>query len=69
MPDFLQQLDLDYYRAARLLIARAQLEQLRKEHLELADIERRSKIPLGTSPLVNGGRLLLDASFQSDHGD
>ena len=31
MQDPLQQIDLDYYRAARLRIVRAELEQLRQE--------------------------------------
>ena len=43
MPDLLQQLDVDYYRAARLLIARAELEQLRQECSRSADIEGEAK--------------------------
>jgi hypothetical protein len=31
MQELLQQIDLDYYRSARLLIAHAELEQLRQE--------------------------------------
>jgi hypothetical protein len=48
--ELLQQIDLDYYRSAQLLIVRAELEQLRQGRSALADVERRSKIPLATSP-------------------
>jgi hypothetical protein len=44
MKDALQQIDPDYYRSAQLLIARADLEQLRRWR---ASIKRRSKIPHG----------------------
>jgi len=50
MQELLQQIDLDYYRSAQLLIVRAELEQLRQGRSALADVERRSNIPLGTSP-------------------
>jgi hypothetical protein len=40
MQELLQQIDVDYYRLARLLIVRAELEQLRQE---------RSEIPIDTS--------------------
>jgi hypothetical protein len=36
MQELLQQLDLDYYRSALLLIARAELERLRQERSEVA---------------------------------
>ncbi len=49
MKELLQQLDPDFYREARLHIAHIELEQLLRERKALADIERRSKIPLGTS--------------------
>jgi hypothetical protein len=49
MHDLLQELDPDFYREARLHLARIELEQLRRERAELADIERRCKIPLGSS--------------------
>jgi hypothetical protein len=50
MQELLQEIDVDYYRAARLLIVRAELEQLRLERAALADVERRSQIPLATPP-------------------
>ena len=50
MQELLQQIDLDYYRSAQLLIVRAELEQLRQGRSALADVERRSKIPLATPP-------------------
>jgi hypothetical protein len=40
MQELLQQIDVDYYRLARLLIVRAELDQLRQE---------RSEIPIDTS--------------------
>ena len=40
-------LDPDFYREARLHIARVQLAQLLREREAWVDIERRSKIPLG----------------------
>lgn len=48
MQEFLQEIDLDYYRSARLLLVHAELEELRQERLA-ADIQRRRKIPFGTS--------------------
>jgi hypothetical protein len=48
MPELLQKLDLDYYRSALLLVARAELERLRQERSTCADVERRSELPLGT---------------------
>jgi hypothetical protein len=48
MQDFLQQIDLDYYRSALLLVARADVERLREEHSISVDVEKRSKIPLST---------------------
>ena len=38
MQELLQQIDLDYYRMARLLMVRAELEHLRRERP--ADVER-----------------------------
>jgi DNA-directed RNA polymerase subunit K/omega len=49
MQDLLQKLDLDYYRLALLLAARAELERLRQERSTSVDVETRSKLPLGTS--------------------
>jgi hypothetical protein len=53
MQDLLRQLDPDYYRAALLLIARTELEQLRQERSACGRVERSSKVPLGTSPLTD----------------
>jgi hypothetical protein len=49
MQELLQELDLEYYRLALLLVARAELERLRKERLRYADAERPSNILLDTS--------------------
>jgi hypothetical protein len=49
MQELLEYIDPDYYRSARLLIARAELEQLRQGRSVFVDVERRSKIPLGMS--------------------
>jgi hypothetical protein len=44
MKKLLQQIDPDYYRSVQLLIAHAELRQLREWR---AGVKRRSKIPLG----------------------
>jgi hypothetical protein len=49
MQDLLQQLDLEYYRSALLLVARAELERLRQERSAVTDVERRAKTPFGAS--------------------
>lgn len=54
MQEPLQQLDLDYYRSALLLVARAELERLRPERSAGTDVERRSKSPFGASPTAGG---------------
>jgi hypothetical protein len=46
-----RELDPDFYRETRLRIVRVELEQLRQDRSAFADIERRSKIPLGISRL------------------
>jgi hypothetical protein len=48
--ELLQQIDLDYYRSAQLLIVRAELELLRQESAASADLEwrRRPRIDDGT---------------------
>jgi hypothetical protein len=48
MQELLHQIDSDYYRFARLLILRADLEQLHRRSA-LVDGDIRSKIPLGMS--------------------
>jgi hypothetical protein len=50
MHDLLQQLDLDYYRSALLLVARAEIERLQQERSAGTDVGRRSKSPFGASP-------------------
>jgi len=46
MRELLQELDPDFYREARLHIARVELKQLRRERSAFADIERRANISL-----------------------
>jgi hypothetical protein len=46
MKEPLQQIDPDYYRFVQLLIAEADIRQLRQWRV---DVQRRSKIPLGMS--------------------
>jgi hypothetical protein len=48
-PELPQQLDPEFYREALLHIARLAAERLLQERGTSADIESRSKIPLGTS--------------------
>jgi hypothetical protein len=50
MQDFLQKLDLDYYRSALLHIARTELERLRLERSAGNDLGKRSKLPFVASP-------------------
>jgi hypothetical protein len=40
--ELLQQIDLNYYRSAQLLIVHAELEQLRRESAATADFDRRT---------------------------
>jgi len=54
MQYLLQQLDLDYYRSALLLVARTELERLRQERSAGTDVERRSGTPFGASPAAGG---------------
>ena len=58
MQKLLQELDPDFYREARLHIARLELEQLRRERSAFADIERRAKIPLSR---YSGAQSIKDA--------
>ena len=46
MKELLQQIGPDYYRFVQLLIAQAELKQLRQWRI---DVKKRSKIPLGMS--------------------
>jgi hypothetical protein len=54
MPNLLQQLDLDYYPSALLLVARAELERLRRERSAGTDVERRSETPFSAIPAADG---------------
>jgi hypothetical protein len=59
MQELLQQIDLDFYRSARLLIVRAELAHLRQGPPS-AGFERQSKTALGgTSSLAESGRTSL----------
>jgi hypothetical protein len=49
MQELLQQIDPDYYHSARLLIVRAELEQLRQGRSVFVDAESRSETSLGMS--------------------
>jgi hypothetical protein len=45
MEELLQHIDLDYYRSAQLLIARAEIAELRRQTSALAHTEQQDKIP------------------------
>jgi hypothetical protein len=47
MQDLLQHIDHDYYRSAQLVIARAEIAQLRRQSSVLARSEQQCKIPAG----------------------
>jgi hypothetical protein len=68
MQELLQQLDLDYYRSALLLVARAELERLRPERPAGTDVERRSKSPFGASPTAGGAASPEVACAGSSYG-
>jgi len=55
MKELLRRIDSDYYRFVQLLIAHAELEQLRQWRV---DVQRRSKIPLGLSRALDSSRNL-----------
>jgi hypothetical protein len=59
MQELLQQIDPDYYRSARLLIVRAELEQLREGRSVFVDAESRSKTSLGMSQSTDSRSPLL----------
>ena len=59
MQDLLQQVDPDFYRSVRLLIVRAELEQLRRARSIFSDVEKRCKIPLGMARLPDSHQQLL----------
>jgi hypothetical protein len=49
MQDLLQYIDLDFYRSAQLLIARAEIAQLRRQSSALAHTEQQRQFPNGAS--------------------
>jgi hypothetical protein len=53
MQDLLQYIDLDYFRSAQLLIARAEIAQLRRQSSALARTEPQRKIHTGASRAVD----------------
>jgi hypothetical protein len=53
MQDVLKYIDVDYYRSAQLLIAHAEIEQLRRQSSALACTEQECKIPTGASRPVD----------------
>ncbi|MGO9933769.1 MAG: hypothetical protein ACLPV8_18420 [Steroidobacteraceae bacterium] len=61
MEDLLQLIDFDYYRSARLLIARAEIAQLRQQRSASPGVEQQqSKIPVGASGPVDDFYQLLE---------
>jgi hypothetical protein len=69
MQDLLQQLDLDYYRSALLLVARAELERLRQECSASTDLESRSKSPFRASPTAKWAPSPEVAGADSPYGN
>jgi hypothetical protein len=65
MQDLLQHIDLDYYRTARLLIARAEVAQLRGRSPPSARVEQRGKMPSEAARAVDDLDQLL-MRFQLD---
>ena len=53
MDDLLQYIDLDYYRSAQLLIAHAEIAQLRGQSSAAARTAPQCNIPAATSHLVD----------------
>jgi hypothetical protein len=53
MQDLLQYIDLDSYRSAQLLIAHAEIEQLRRQAPASARTEQQCRIPDGGSRRVD----------------
>jgi hypothetical protein len=54
MKELLQQIDPEYYRFVQVLIAHAEIKQLRQWRV---DVKRRSKIPLGMSRAPDRSRV------------
>jgi hypothetical protein len=64
MKELLQQIDPDYYRFVQLLIAHAELKQLRQWRV---DVKRRSQIPLGMSRALDRSRNLVAHCEENHH--
>jgi hypothetical protein len=62
MKELLEQIDPDYYRFLRLLIAQAEIQQLPQWRV---DVMRRSKIPLGMSRAPDESR--ADPHHRNQH--
>ena len=54
MDDLLQYIDLDYYRSAQLLIAHAEIAQLRRQSAAAARTDPPCNIPAAASLPVDG---------------
>jgi len=68
MQDILQHIDVDYYRSAQLLIARAEIAQLRRQLSAWARTEQPRKVPTGASRPVDALNQ-TDDSAPIDEGD
>lgn len=69
MQEFLQQIDLDYYRFALLRVTRAELERLRQERSAGTDVERRNNFPFDASPAAEGAASPEGACPPTHYGD
>jgi hypothetical protein len=67
MQDLLQQIDPDYYRSARLLMVRAELEQLRQGRSAFVDVERRSRSPDSCSQLLVRAAIVQSLFARSEY--
>jgi hypothetical protein len=62
MQDLLQYIDLDYYRSARLVIARAEIAQLRRQASAPARTEQQLKILTEPSRAIDGSHQTVHAN-------
>jgi len=67
MQELLQQIDPDYYRSARLLMVRAELEQLRQGRSAFVDVERRSRSPDSCSQLLVRAAIVQSLFARSEY--
>jgi len=63
MQDLLQYIDLDYYRSAQLLIARAEIAQLRRQSLAPTRTDTPRKSPSAASRSVDDFDRAAHAAF------